>query len=282
LPDVHDAAHDEVDHMPRAHAHGAHHRHNAAQAAFFDRETAVEFEIDRPCGTPRLYKFLLAEKFRRAVRPIRSGVVGASALTVCGGSGMDAEFFSRAGAIVTSSDLSLGAAKRTVVRSRRHGIEMRSIVADVEHLPFADETVDLVSVHDGLHHLVDPWTGLAEMARVARRWIIVTEPARAAATQIAVRFGMALEKEEAGNRVRRMEPAEVAAFLQARGFVVLDAGRYAMYYPHKPGRAFTLLSRPLVFPVVRAAWRLANALFGRFGNKMVVVAERVPAPRSGS
>ncbi len=30
----------------------------------------------------------------------------------------------------------------------------------------------------------------------------------------------------------------------------------------------------LSFPVVRFGWRFANALVGRFGNKMVVVAER--------
>jgi hypothetical protein len=29
-----------------------------------------------------------------------------------------------------------------------------------------------------------------------------------------------------------------------------------------------------VFPIVRVGWRLANALLGRFGNKMVVIAER--------
>ena len=85
---------------------------------------------------------------------------------------------------------------------------------------------------------------------------------------------MALETEEAGNRVARLEPSEVAVFLEARGYVVLRAERYAMYYPHHPGAVFNILSRPLVIPIVRAGWRLSNALLGRFGNKMVVVAER--------
>ena len=154
-------------------------------------------------------------------------------------------------------------------------MEIRSIVADIEQLPYANESVDLVSVHDGLHHLDDPYLGLAEMARVARRWVVVTEPARASLTQLAIRLGVALETEEAGNRVARMAPGEVAAFLEARGFRAVRAERYAMYYPHFPGRAFSLLSRPLLFPIVRLAWRLVNALAGRFGNKMVVVAERV-------
>lgn len=260
-------AHDEPDHQG---AHG----HKAAQVAHFDRSVEEAFEIDRPRGTPRLYRFLLGEKFRRVVGPIRPHVVGVTALTVCGGSGMDAEFLARAGAMVTSSDISLGAALRAKVRSERHRVEIRSIVADVEHLPFADLAVDMVAVHDGLHHLHDPYAGLSEMARVARHWVVVTEPARASLTRLAIRLGLALETEDAGNRVVRMDPAEVATYLKARGFVVLRAERYAMYYRHRPGVVFSLLSGPVIYPAVRVCWRLANALVGRFGNKMVVVAKR--------
>jgi len=267
LPHPAMADHDELDHHHAS-------RHKSAQAAHFDRPGEETFETDRPHGTPRLYRFLLAEKFRCAVGPIRPHLLGASALTVCGGSGMDAEFLARAGAAVTTSDLSLGAATRARARSVRYGLGIQSIAADVEHLPFADQSVDLVAVHDGLHHLDDPFVGLADMARVARRWVVVTEPARASLTRLAIRLGLALEREEAGNRVARMEPSEVAALLEARGFVILRAERYAMYYPHHPGRMFELLSRPYVFPVVRAGWRILNAVLGRFGNKMVVIAER--------
>ena len=155
-------------------------------------------------------------------------------------------------------------------------------MAAVEAWPFADQSVDLVAVHGGLHPLDDPYPGLSEMARVARRLVVVTEPARASITRLAIRLGLALETEEAGNRVARMEPSEVAAFLEARGFAVLRAQRYAMYYPHHPGAVFSLLSRPLVFPVVRAGWRLANTLVGRVGNKMVVVAGRDRSGRRAS
>ena len=266
---------DEIDHV-----HKSVQKH--AQVRHFDRPGKEAFEIARPRGTPRLYRFLLAERFRRALSPIRADLVGASALSVCGGSGMDAEFLARAGAAVTSSDLSLGAATRARARSERYRLGIQSIVADVEQLPFADQSVDLVAVHDGLHHLDDPYAGLAEMARVARRWVVVTEPARASVTRFAVRLGLALETEEAGNRVARMEPSEVAAFLEARGYTVLRAERYAMYYPHHPGAVFSLLSRPFVFPMVRVGWRVANALLGRFGNKMVVVAERDRSAATGS
>jgi glycosyltransferase involved in cell wall biosynthesis/uncharacterized protein YbaR (Trm112 family)/SAM-dependent methyltransferase len=272
LPDDTLAEHDEVDHLHVGHTAGGD-AHKAAQAQHFDRAVAEEFEITRPHGTPRLYRFLLWEKFRRATAPIGPHLVGASALTVCGGSRMDAEFLARAGARVVASDISLGAARRTQERARRYGLDITPIVADVERLPFADGAFDVVLVHDGLHHLEQPLVGLAEMARLARRWVSVTEPARAFGTSIAVRAGVALER-ESGNRVARLTPAEVAGVLRTAGFRPIVMERYAMYYRHEPGWVFRSLSRSGVFPFVRAGWRVANTLIGRFGNKMVVVAER--------
>lgn len=269
LRDPASAAHDELDHH-----HDAHH-HKAGQIAHFDRIAEEAFEANRPHGTPRLYRFHLAEKFRRATAPLVGQLRGASILTVCGGSGMDAEYFARAGALVVSSDLSAGAAARAKARAARYDLSIQSIVADVEDLPYPDQSLDGVAVHDGLHHLSDPYLGLEEMARVARRWVIVSEPARAAITRVAIRFGWALEEEHSGNRVARLMPTDVAAFLEARGFRVLRADRYAMYYPHQPGRVFSLLSKPFIYQAVLAGWRVANAVGGRFGNKMVVLAERV-------
>ena len=248
--------------------------HKAAQRAHFDHEVDEEFEITRPHGTSRLYRFLVREKLRRATRPLGPGIDGSTALTVCGGSGMDAEFLARAGWVVVSSDISLEAARRTRVRAQRYGVRITPVVADIEHLPFADASIDLVLVHDGLHHLDRPDVGLAEMARVAKRWLSVTEPATAAVTKAAVRVGFAVEWEDAGNRVRRLTSAEVQQRLADAGFNTLSAERYVMYYHHEPGRLFQMMSRRWVFPLVRVGWRAGNALLGRFGNKLVVVAER--------
>ena len=254
--------------------------HKGAQSHHFDEEVNEEFEITRPHGAPRIYGFFLAEKFRRATRPIGPHLIGVSALTVCGGSGMDAESLARRGAQVVASDISLNAARRTRERARRYRLDITPIVADIERLPFADGSFDLVLVHDGLHHLAQPEVGLREMARIARRWVSVTEPARALATAIAVRAGIALEQEEAGNRVIRFMPSELATRLQADGFRAMVAERYAMYYPHVPGPISRVASRPGIYPLARAAWRIGNAVFGRVGNKMVVVAERI-VPSAG-
>jgi len=269
--------HDELDHVAAERRHGDStdgDPHKAEQAAYFDREALAEFEIERPAGTPSLYQFLLAEKFRRATQALGDRFDCWTALTVCGGSGMDAEFLARAGASVISSDISLGAARRSRERARRHGISLVSIVADVEHLPFRDRSVDLVYVHDGLHHLVDPEVGLAEMARVAARGLSITEPARAAVTKLAVRLGLARSREESGNLVARLDPTAVEANLRKAGFVVVRAERYAMYYRHQPGWVFAFLSRRLLLDLVTTGWRAANLVVGPLGNKLAIVAER--------
>jgi SAM-dependent methyltransferase len=147
-------------------------------------------------------------------------------------------------------------------------------VADVEHLPFRDQSIDLVYVHDGLHHLAEPEVGLVEMARVAARWISITEPARATITRLAVRWGMALAREESGNLVARLDPTDVRARLTSAGFSVSRSQRYAMFYRHHPGRLFALFSRPRLLAASVRAWRAANMVFGRVGNKLAIVAER--------
>ena len=247
--------------------------HARAQAAHFDAEDD-EFETERPRGTTPLYAWLIEEKFRRSIRGIAEVVSGCTALAVCAGSGMDAELLARAGAHVVSADISLGAARRARERARRHGLDLTPVVADAEDLPFADRSFDLVYVHDGLHHLEHPETGLAEMARVARRAVSITEPARAALTRAAVRGGLALEREDAGNRVARLDPSEVAAFLRGQGFEVVVSERYGMLYRHRPGAPSRFLSRRRVFPVTVAALRGANAVAGRLGNKLTVQALR--------
>jgi hypothetical protein len=113
------------------------------------------------------------------------------------------------------------------------------------------------------------------MARVAGHWVSVSEPARALATSVAVKAGIALEREEAGNVVRRLATSEVIRTLAIAGYRSLLAQRYAMYYPHEPGPLFRVLSQPWIFPIARFVWRVGNAVLGRAGNKMVVVAERV-------
>jgi len=255
--------------------------HALRQAGYFDEEEDAEFEISRPHGTTQLYRRLIEEKFSRSIRGIRDLVPGSTALAVCGGSGMDAELLARAGASVVSADISLGAARRARERARRFEVEITPVVADAEDLPFADRSFDLVYVHDGLHHLEHPEAGLAEMTRVAQTAVSITEPARAAVTALAVRLGLALEREEAGNPVARLDLDEVTTALRGHGFRVVEAHRYGMYYRHHPGSVSHLLSRRRLFPLATGALTALNDAGGGIGNKLTVQAVRQDGGGSG-
>lgn len=247
--------------------------YDEGQAAFFDKSTNEDFEIERPSGTARFYGWLLQEKFRRAVQGVE--LRGRSVLVVCGGSGMDAELLLRAGARdVVSTDLSIGASRRAGARAKRHGLRFTALVADLEHLPFADRSFDVVYVHDGLHHLERPLSGLSEMARVARYTVCVTEPAQALATRLAVRLGISETVEEAGNQVARVKVDELRRTLEAEGFDVSRASRYAMFYRHEPGFFIRLFSRRLLLPLACASVRIGNVVLSRIGNKVAVVGAR--------
>ena len=246
------------------------------QASFFD-EADPEFEVSRPHGTPWLYRWLLAEKFRRSLEALPLPAEGLTAVTICGGSGMDAEFLARVGASVISTDISLGAAQRTRERARRYGFDVLPVVADAEALPLRDRSVDLLYVHDGLHHLDSPTAGIREMLRTSRLAISINEPARAGATMLAARVGLSEHYEEAGNFIARVDPEKLAAEVAAAGFDVVRNERYAMVYRHEPGRAALVLSQPGLRHLTRAALGAFNAVAGGVGNKLTLQAVRTDA-----
>jgi SAM-dependent methyltransferase/uncharacterized protein YbaR (Trm112 family) len=248
--------------------------HKQKQVAFFDEDPDDDFGITRPRGAPELHGWLLREKFRRSILGLEELLADSTVLTICGGSGVDAEFLALEGAHVILSDISLGVVLQARERARRFGLDVKLVVADAEALPFRDSSIDIVYVHDGLHHLEQPALGLAEMARVARQAVSISEPAAALGTAAAVRLGWADEREEAGNPVKRLTIEEIVVDLRARGFRPLRPHRYAMYYRHWPGRAVTVLSKGFLFPLAKAGFAVVNRALGRYGNKLAVQAIR--------
>jgi ubiquinone/menaquinone biosynthesis C-methylase UbiE/uncharacterized protein YbaR (Trm112 family) len=245
------------------------------QARAHDDHPTPEFEVRRPEGTPAFYGFLMMQKFTRGIIGLEPLLKGASAIVVCAGSGMDAEFLARHGCHVIAADISLGACKRARERARRHGLPILAVVADAEQLPLQDLAVDFAYVHDGLHHLERPLDGLAEMARVAGKGVSINEPAQAAVTALAVKAGLALEKEDSGNRVARLAPETVVAALRETGFREVAHHRYAMHYRHYPGPVIRTVSRARLLPLARSIFLVANAAAGRLGNKLTVQALRI-------
>jgi SAM-dependent methyltransferase len=62
-----------------------------------------------------------------------------------------------------------------LIRSRTH-IPVRPF--DGEHIPFGDDTVDVVSLVDVLHHTDDPRVLLHEASRVSRRYVLIKDHLR--------------------------------------------------------------------------------------------------------
>lgn len=64
------------------------------------------------------------------------------------------------------------------------------VAVDVENLPHPDGAFDAVVVHSGLHHCASPHRGLLEMHRVARRCLVLFEPADSVVTRVGRRLGI--------------------------------------------------------------------------------------------
>jgi SAM-dependent methyltransferase len=246
------------------------------QRRFYEEECDPEFEITRPHSAGRFYEALIDRKLRSALSLLDFDVRGLSLLEVCCGSGMISEALSSRGARVTAFDFSSAAIRRARERQRRYGFQARWLVADAQTPPFAERSFDVVAVHDGLHHLQNPYQSIEAMARIARMAVMVLEPAEAALTRLAVRLGIAEDVEDAGNEVRRLVPDRVASALRAQGFSRVAWNRTLMYYPHQPGRWFRALGWGPMLPLSCGAFEGLNLVAGRFGNKLAVVGMRAP------
>ena len=257
-----------------------HTKAKAEQAEYYDHNVAdPEFEINRPHGESRLYRFIMDFKFHHAIRQLSRPLTGASVVDVCCGSGMDAEYLARAGAKVVAVDISEGCLRRADERSRRYGVAYDLVLADAESLPFADRSFDYGFVHDGLHHLTSPEGAIKELARVSRRGLIVTEPADAAITNLLIRVGVMKPYEEAGNYVIRFQDDRLAQLCRSLGFDRIKSSRYLVKYGHPPAGWWHRLDAELPFRFARAGFSLLGVvLLGRWGNKLAFVAERSTSP----
>jgi SAM-dependent methyltransferase len=249
-------------------------KQRVAQKLYYEEECDPEFEIRRPRDCGRLYEFLIQHKFLTGTCLIPLPLSGATVLEICGGSGMMAEKFACTGASITSTDFSFAAVCRMRERARRYKFELRAVTADADMLPFADRSFDIVTVHDGLHHLEHPVRAIREMARIAAKGVLIMDPAKAALTRVAVKLGIAEDIEDAGNEVRRLEPQAVAEILRECGFDHVRWQRTLMYYPHRPSGWFRRFDSAPAFAVFRAVFWGTNIVFGRWGNKLALVATR--------
>jgi len=76
---------------------------------------------------------------------------------------------------------------------------------DVENLSYPDGAFDAVIVHSGLHHCASPHRGLLEMYRVAKRCVILFEPADNMVTRLGQKLSIGQTYEFAAVQGNRLE-----------------------------------------------------------------------------
>jgi len=229
-----------------------------------------EFEIERPHGAGRLYNYLIRYKFDKAVKRLPFELEGLKLLDLCCGSGMASEYYASKGARVTGIEFSNDAVGRANQRKQKYKFQAEFEQGDAQNLRFSDDSFDVVSVHDGLHHVKHPDKAVKEMARVSRKGIIIIEPAKCLLTEISILLGISL-RYEGPDFVYRLEEKETRQWLEEAGFKKVFVKRYIMYYPHEPGIFFKILGLPVLFQLYKLCFTIGNALFGRFGNKIQII-----------
>lgn len=246
----------------------------AKQALYFDEAISESFEIERPHGAGRLYEWSIKHKFNLALSQLSFSLQGQSLLEICCGSGMGSEIYANLGARVTGTDISERSIMRARERARKYGFMANFSVGDAENLPFPDQAFDIVAVHDGLHHLPNPLQAVREMCRVARRAVIIIEPARSWLTRQAVTAGIAMDYEDAGNYVYRFREDDVFPIARAAGFQKLRATQYLLYYQHEPFPWAKKIENTPLFYAFPLFFGLVGFVAPRLGNKICVVCER--------
>jgi SAM-dependent methyltransferase len=80
-----------------------------------------------------------------------------------------------------------GAGFRNLTLSNLNGSHLQ---LNAEAISLPDESFELVFAHATLHHCRSPYKALAEMLRVAQKWVVFFEPNDSLTARLAVSFGL--------------------------------------------------------------------------------------------
>ena len=127
-------------------------RHPVGSRGFFDDLDQYHFE--------KLHHLLQLVDF--------DGYRGRSVLEVGCGAGIDLARFAKGGADVTGVDLAPSAIDLARANFSQQGLQGRFEVADGEHLPFPDNTFDLVYAHGVVQYTANPRQLVDECRRVVK------------------------------------------------------------------------------------------------------------------
>jgi ubiquinone/menaquinone biosynthesis C-methylase UbiE len=145
------------------------------------KKSVKEFWDNEPCGTNRptspegsLAYFEEIEDYRYRVESCIHSFAqfsrwrGKKILEVGCGTGTDLLQFARAGAEANAIDLSIHSVSLAKKRFELYGVNGNILEGDAEHLPFPDDTFDLVYSWGVIHHTPDTPAAVREIYRVLK------------------------------------------------------------------------------------------------------------------
>src|SRR5581483_3121354 len=142
----------------------------------------------------------------------------ATVLDVGAGSGFSSRYYPSRVRVV-ACDFAAGMLRSNPVRDR-----VRCAAA---RLPFASGSFDAVACWELLHHLADPVAALREMARVARRRLLIFEPNRVNPGHVVLALARATERQSL-----RFSPAHVRELLSRAGLSPARHERCGLVFPN--------------------------------------------------
>ncbi len=149
-------------------------------------------------------------------------------LDVACGAGFLAAEFARVVSSVTGVDLS--EAMLAEARNNAHQLGFGNIsfeLADVEALPYADETFDIVSCKLALHYFPNPSRAIGEMVRVARKGGRVVLVDRVSSENRHTQaYHNVIEKLRTPAKVKVYSPSEIVVLMEQQGLVVEQVQTY--------------------------------------------------------
>lgn len=109
-----------------------------------------------------------------------TNVRGKKILEVGAGMGGDSIFLAKKGAVVTALDFTQKALAEIDKNAKKEGVDISTVVADAQAMPFADETFDIVFHQGFLEHFPSPLELVLEQKRVLKTggFLLVDVPQR--------------------------------------------------------------------------------------------------------
>jgi SAM-dependent methyltransferase len=254
------------------------HEYKRRQMEFEDHEWC-RYNLE-PVVLSAAYRFYFETQCAVGISELmKAGLVQRGDVLVCGvGGGGDLQYWLERlpmGRCV-ALDFSIEAIRATQRRVRNHGLPdtVEYLKADIEDIPLRDDSVDLVIASQVLHHTLDPGRACREMFRVARRGVLLLEPANTLLTPLLTRIGLARSRESVGNLVLRFRRSDFISYLNGSMYSI----RYRTYLFYDHPLIERALSRFFGFPggvaMLKGLYKAADLCLFPLHSKCAVLLQK--------